>query len=98
MTGAQFVNIGSDAEMPLQSIIPTGDDTSDNVTLQTLDAYGNSVDMYTWINWAGDNGDEEGWVDDSYTIVEGVSFAPGQGLWVSGSASTQGLQFPAPEL
>ena len=92
MTGAQFVNIGSDSATPLQSIIPTGDDTSDNVTLQTLDAYGNSVDMYTWINWAGDNGDEEGWVDDSYAIVDGVTFPAGQGLWVSGSTADQALQ------
>ena len=92
MTGAQFVSVGGDAAMPLQSIIPTGEDTSDNVTLQTLDAYGNSVDMYTWINWAGDNGDEEGWVDDSYTIVEGVTFPAGQGLWVSGSSDAQGFQ------
>ena len=92
LTGAQFLNIGSDTATPLQSIIPTGDDTSDNVTLQTLDAYGNSVDMYTWINWAGDSGDEEGWVDDTYSIVDGVTFATGSGLWVSGSSSEQGFQ------
>ena len=28
----------------------------------------------------------------------GVTFAPGQGLWVQGSSSAQAIVFPAPEL
>ena len=91
MTGVQFVNIGSDVAMPIQSIIPTGDDTSDNVYMQTLDAYGNGVAMYNWIDYAGDSGDQEAWIDaDTFEVVTDVTFAPGQGIWVAGTSETQG--------
>ena len=95
MVTPQFLNVGADSAIPLQSIRPTGEDTSDNVVIQLLDAYGYTIDgaSYMWINWAGDDGNQEAWVDDSdYTIKEGVSFTPGQGLWVYGSASGQGFQ------
>ena len=93
MTGVQFVNIGSDVAMPIQSIIPTGDDTSDNVYMQTLDAYGNGVAMYNWIDYAGDSGDEKAWIDaDTFEIVTDVAIQPGQGLWVAGTSSSQGFQ------
>ena len=92
LTTPQFLNVGAETAMPLQSIIPTGDDTSDNVSLQTLDAYGYTATSYQWINWAGENSDQEAWVDDEYTIVSGVSFAPGTALWVSGNSSGQAVQ------
>ena len=95
MATPQFTNIGADEAMPLQSIIPTGDDTSDNVSLQTLDSAGRTVDMYFWNDWAAD---EPCWVDDNFEKVTGVTIDPGLGLWVSGSATTQYLRFPAPEL
>ena len=95
MTGAQFVNIGASEATPLQALTPIGEGTSDNVTIQTLDAYGNMVDMYSWNDWACET---PCWVDDSYEKVEGVTFEPGQGLWVSGSNGGQAIQFPAPEL
>ena len=85
--------------LKLQDIIPVGEDTSDNVSIQTLDAYGYTVANYLWVNWAGDNGNQEAWVDDSeFAIVEGVTFAPGAGLWVTGSSDAQAIRFPAPEL
>ena len=86
---AQFVNIGATKDMPLQSIVPTGDDTSDNVQIQTLDAYGYTVDSYDWNDWVAD---KPCWVDGDYNRIEDVSFAPGQALWVMGSDSSQGLQ------
>ena len=93
MTTPQFLNVGSSEAMPLQSIKPTGDDTSDNVNIQLLDTYGRTLVTYLWVNWAGDEGDQEAWVDDDeFAIVEGVTFAPGQGLWVTGSSSAQGFQ------
>ena len=82
----------------LQDIVPQGDDTSDNVAIQTLDAYGRMIDMYIWCNWAGESGDQEAWSDGSGDIIEGVVFPAGQGLWVQGSAAGQYLRFPAPEL
>ena len=92
LSAAQFLNIGADEAMPLESIKPTGDDTSDNVSLQTLDAYGYTATSYQWINWAGEGADEEAWVDDEYAIVTGVTFAPGTALWISGNSSEQGVQ------
>ena len=64
MITPQFVNIGSTEAIPLQSIIPNGDDLSDNVYLQTLDAFGRTVDSYNWIDWAGEDGDQTAWADD----------------------------------
>ena len=93
MTGAQFFGMNSTNSINLQDIKPTGDDTSDNVIIQTLDAYGHGVAMYNWINYAGDSGDKEAWIDtDTFEIVTDVTFAPGTGLWVDGSSSLQGLQ------
>ena len=92
LVGAQFMAIGSDAGMPLQSVKPTGSDTSDNVYLSTLDALGFTVTTYSWVNWAGDNGDQEAWIDDDFAIVEDVTFAPGAAVWVQASRSEQGVQ------
>lgn len=89
MVSAQFLNIGSTGNIDLQSLIPTGPDTSDNVQIQTLDAYGYTKDSYDWNDWANDNAC---WVDADYAPIEGVTFAPGQALWVMGSAATQGIQ------
>ena len=98
MATPQFLGIGSTTAIDLQAIKPVGDNTSDNVSIQTLDAYGRGVDNYIWCDWAGESGDQEAWSDGSGEIIEGVKFAPGHGLWVQGSASGQYLQFPAPEL
>ena len=93
MTGAQFFNVGTDTAINLQDIKPIGDDTSDNVIIQTLDAFGNGVSMYNWINYAGESGDQEAWIDaDTFEVVTDVTFAPGQGLWVDGSSDAQYLQ------
>jgi len=83
----------------LQDILPTGDDLSDTIVIQTLDSAGRTVDSYLWIDYAGESGDEEAWVDpDTYEIVQDVTFAPGAGLWVQADSTNQGIQFPAPEL
>ena len=94
MATPQFLNIGTEG-MPLQSIIPTGDDTSDNVFIQTLTAGGLTLASYSWNDWACD---EPCWVNDDYEKVEGVTFAPGQGLWIQGLSEEQSIRFPAPEL
>ena len=95
-----FVAVGNPfpVAISLQDIVPTGDGTSDCVSIQTLDFAGRAVDTYTWCDWAGDSGDQEAWSDGSGEIIEGVTFAPGQGLWVYGSSAEQGIRFPAPEL
>ena len=99
MVAPQFLNIGTDEATPLQSIVPTGDLLSENVVIQTLTPYCYTASAYMWIDYAGDDGDQAAWVDpDTYEIVEGVSFEPGQGLWVQGSSASQSITFPAPEL
>lgn len=95
MTAAQFVNIGADTAMPLESISLTGEDVSDSVSIMTLDAFGRTVDTYDWNDWAQD---EPCWVDGDFEKVEGVTFDAGQGLWVIGASTAQGITFPAPEL
>ena len=81
----------------LQDIVASGDEASDNVNIRVLDAAGRTIEGcdYTWNDWAGDHAC---WMDENYQAIEGVSFEPGQGLWVYGSNSNQTLRFPAPEL
>ena len=81
--------------LDLQEIVAVGDGTSDTVNLQTLDAFGYTVDSYLWNDWVAE---QPCWVNDSFEPVEGVSIAPGQGLWIGGASSEQYIQFPAPEL
>ena len=98
MATPQFIPVNGNA-IALESILPTGDGVSDVINIQTLDAFGYTVDSYLWINWAGASYDQEAWVNpDTYEIVEGVTFDPGQGLWITGSSSEQSVRFPAPEL
>ena len=90
MVAPQFLNIGSEGAMPLVSLTPTGSDLSDNVAVQTLDAAGYTVDNYMWVDWMGD---DPCWIDGDFNVVDDtVTFAPGQGLWVYGSDSSQGFQ------
>ena len=81
--------------LSLEDIVPQGDDLSDNVEIQTLDAFGRTVDAYMWNDWMYEN---PCWVDNEMNAVEGIEFSAGQGLWVSGASDTQYLRFPAPEL
>ena len=90
----QFLTVGAEA-MPLQSITATGEGTSDNVNIQTLDAAGYTVDSYLWNDWVAE---KPCWVNDRFEPVEGVIIQPGQGLWVGGSSTGQSIRFPAPEL
>ena len=79
----------------LNDIVPTGDDLSDNVEIQILTPGGNTESFYTWNDWMYEN---PCWVDADLNEAKGVTFNPGQGLWVMGSSTDQGLRFPAPEL
>ena len=95
MATPQFINVGASSDIELESLVPTGDDTSDNVEIQILTPGGNTDSFYTWNDWMYEN---PCWVDADLNEVTDVTFAPGQGLWVMGSSTEQGLRFPAPEL
>ena len=82
----------------LSDLIPSGDDTYNNVSIQTLDSAGRTVENYVWTDAGGENWDQTGWVNDENELVSNISFQPGQGLWVCGSSESQYLTFPAPEL
>ena len=88
MVAPQFLPVSGE-NIALESIVPTGDDVADNVAIQTLDAFGRTVDTYSWNDWAAETAC---WVNDDFEEVTGVTFLAGQGLWVFGSASSQGLQ------
>ena len=88
MVAPQFLPVSGE-NIALESIAPTGDDVADNVAIQTLDAFGRTVDTYSWNDWVAETAC---WVNDDFEEVTGVTFPAGQGLWVFGSASTQGLQ------
>lgn len=89
MTVPQFTAIDVNKNITLDTIIPTGDDTSDNVEIQLLTAGGNTAEYYTWNDWMFET---PCWVDKDGNAAEGVSFAPGQGLWVMGTSSNQSVQ------
>ena len=89
MAAPQFINIGAAADIQLDSLIPTGEDTSDNVEIQLLTAGGNTESYYTWNDWMFG---KACWVDADLNEATGVTFAPGQGLWVMGASAAQGLR------
>lgn len=81
----------------LQDIVALGDTAVDNVNIRVLDAAGRTIEGcdYTWNDYMYDT---PCWVNGDYEKVEGVTFAPGQGLWVYGSSTAESLRFPAPVL
>jgi hypothetical protein len=81
----------------LQDIIPQGDNLSDNVDIRVLDAAGRTVDgcAWAWNDWLED---DPCWANGDFEKAEGITFGPGQGLWVYGKNTNQSLRFPAPEL
>ncbi len=80
----------------LDSLVPTGEDLADNIDIRVLDAAGRTVDgcAYAWNDWVDTN---PCWATEEYEKAEGVTFAPGQGLWVYGKNTNQTIRFPAPE-
>ena len=91
--GACFVNIDGQP-MNLQDIKVTGYDKSAGyedaeVTVQTLDAAGRTIETYTWYDVPGDF---TGWLDSSDNYVEDMTVAPGEGLYAGAPNSDFALQ------
>lgn len=78
-------------------LLPTGDDTYNNVSIQILDAYGYTSKNYTWTDAGGDTWDQIGWVDNDNNLVTDIVIEAGQGLWILASSNSQYLTFPALE-
>ena len=83
----------------LQDIVPQGENINKDggINIQLLNAYGVTTAKYQWIDWSADD-DVVGWCDGNFELVTGVTFGPGQGLWVQGTKDTEYLRFPATEL
>ena len=98
LVAPQFNGVNAAGEIDLQSI-RCNDGCSDSVFIMTLDDIGLAVDTYSWVDWYGDNGDEKCWLDGAtMERAEGVTFQPGQGLWIQGDSDEQYITFPAVEL
>ena len=91
MVTAQFLTVG-DEMISLNDIKPLGDGVVDTVEIQTLTSAGYTDKSYVWIDYAGENWDETGWIDnnaemgDYYELVKDVKFPVGAGLWIFGAA------------
>ncbi len=84
--------MGKTTSMPISELVPCGEDTYNNISVQTLDAYGRTDKNYVWTDAGGESWDQIGWVDDENNLVTDVTFAPGQALWVGASSANQSLQ------
>ncbi len=85
--------------MNLQDVKVTGYEGAfeGNVYMQTLDAYGRTIDTYTWADVPKDETDPDsvayyGWYDDKLTLVEDVTVAPGTGYWVGSDSAAYAIQ------
>ena len=83
----QFLGINTTGGVVDLQSIKCSDGSSDLVFAQTVDSIGLTVDMYGWVDYGGDNGDELCWLDmNTMEKAEGVTIAPGQALWVQGDS------------
>ena len=91
-----FVPVSGD-KVDLQDVKVVGyeGDFEDELNVATLDNLGRTVNMYVWADIKGDTPEEDiyGWLDLSDEPVEGVTIAPGDGLWVFSSNDSLSLQF-----
>lgn len=83
MTAATFVPVSGDG-VSIQQILPTGDNIEyGDINIQTLDAFGGTVDTYTYYGAEEyDEGSAAGWYTDDG--LADAAFATGTGLWVAG--------------
>ena len=96
--GATLAGNPTPVAIDLQDIV-CNDGCSDLVFMQTVDEIGLTVDMYGWVDYGGDSGDELCWLDmNTMEKAEGVVIQPGQGLWIQGDNDEQYVTFPAVEL
>ena len=102
-SGATAVGNPYPIEVALTDILPIGDGASDTVVIQTLTSAGYTDKSYMWIDYAGEDWDQAGWIDsnaelgDYYELLTDVTFPAGAGLWVFGAEGLS-IRFPAPEL
>ena len=95
--GAQF-NPVAGGQYDLVNLTVTGydkeDGTDGDVSVQTLDATGNMIDQYFWVDVTDGDDVVYGWFDNNGDQVEAgtVTFAVGDGLWVDAVDNTFGLQ------
>ena len=94
--GACFVPVDGAATINLQDLKVTGYDTEEGseeeVTAMTLDAAGRTLATYYWYDVTDGEDVFYGWYDDNGDLVDGVSVAPGEGLYVGAPSAEFSLQ------
>ena len=92
--GAAFVPVDGAATIDLQDIKVTGyqDSSAAEVTVQTLDAAGRTLQTYTWYDFEDEGTVFYGWFNSNDELAEGVTFAPGEGLYAGAPNSSFSLQ------
>jgi len=91
--GAQFANVGTEKAIDLTDIKITGyeETTEADIKVQQLDEYGRGGQTYSYYDIPGEL---TGWLDgyDNPVAPGTVLLQPGDGLWVSSSKDSLGLQ------
>ena len=97
LTGSVFVPVSGES-VNIQDLIPAGPDIEGgNVYIQTVDAFGLTLNTYTYYGADGyDDGSAAGWYTDS-GLAE-VTFAAGEGMAIFAPDAETSVTFPAPEL
>ena len=95
INGASAVGNPYPVSVSIQDVIAVGDDIVDNVEIQTLDAYGRTINSYIWVDYLSEN---PCWMDNDTFEEAEATISGGQALWVFGTSSEQTIRFPAPEL
>ena len=100
-TGCKAIGVSFAAvsgTMDLQDVKVTGYEGAfeGDVYMQTLDAYGRTLDTYTWVDVPKDEEDPDsvafyGWYDGD-DLIDGVQVTPGKGFWVASDSSEYGIQ------
>ena len=89
-------------EIDINDIVVSGytGTTESDVCIQILNAYGQMVTQYDWIDYGDDPDFPAGWYDSELNLIETgtVKFAPGEGFYVLGTSGAFSIRIPAPEL
>lgn len=84
ITAPQFTSV-SGTTVNLDDIKATGNAVDGTVSVSTLNSIGLKTASYIWT-------DDDGWCDRKFKPVSGVTFQPGEALWVEGNSSDQNVQ------
>ena len=95
---SQFIGVGEGQKFLIESMVPQGSDTYDNITICRIDSFGTATATYSWTSSAttdGNDYDKIGWIDvdaGDYMLITGIEFDAGDAFWTQGSSTSQSIQ------